>query len=56
VSFLFEKLGKRERTAWEAVYYYYANLASDLRFREREDSSDRWGTHRTQNSHQRSCG
>jgi hypothetical protein len=35
VSFLFEKLGKRERTAWEAVYYYYANLASDLRFRER---------------------
>lgn len=35
VSFLFEKLGKRERTAWEAVYYYYANLASDLWFRER---------------------
>lgn len=35
VSFLFEKLGKRERTAWMAVYYYYANLASDLRFRER---------------------
>jgi hypothetical protein len=34
VSFLFEKLGKRERTAWVAVYYY-ANLASDLRFRER---------------------
>jgi hypothetical protein len=35
VSFLFEKLGKRERIAWEALYYYYANLASDLRFRER---------------------
>jgi hypothetical protein len=35
VSFLFEKLGKRKRTAWEVVYYYYANLASDLRFREK---------------------
>jgi hypothetical protein len=35
VSLLFEKLRKRERTAWEAVYYYYANPASDLRFRDR---------------------
>jgi hypothetical protein len=35
VSLLFEKLGKRERTAWEAVYYFYANPASDLSFRDR---------------------